>query len=342
MTSSNHGTVRYGYKASAEQFPPRQLARLRHQLRSGTASTSSRSPTTSSRGATTVGMRPTRWSGWRRSGERTERVTLATSVLTPTLRYQPSVIAQAFATLACLNPGRVMLGIGTGEAMNENPVDRHRVAEVQGALRAPRRGGRADPPALDRGARHLRGQVLPDRARDDLRQARAAGADLHRRRRPEGGRAGRTRSATASSSPAARGRSSTTRCSTASQRAPEGRAATRPRSTSSSRSRSPTTMTPAFAKEACQAVGGARADRGGEGRHRGPDRDGAPCREPPPTAPTPASSSPTTRRRSSRRSPSTSVSASQDWSSTFPGRTRTARSTQFAADVLPVLRERWG
>jgi coenzyme F420-dependent glucose-6-phosphate dehydrogenase len=43
-------------------------------------------------------------------------------VLTPTLRYQPAVIAQAFATLACLAPGRVFLGIGTGEAMNETPV----------------------------------------------------------------------------------------------------------------------------------------------------------------------------------------------------------------------------
>jgi coenzyme F420-dependent glucose-6-phosphate dehydrogenase len=47
---------------------------------------------------------------------------LGTSVLTPTLRYHPAVVAQAFATLACLAPGRVFLGIGTGEAMNETPV----------------------------------------------------------------------------------------------------------------------------------------------------------------------------------------------------------------------------
>jgi coenzyme F420-dependent glucose-6-phosphate dehydrogenase len=47
---------------------------------------------------------------------------LGTSVLTPTLRYHPSVVAQAFATLACLTPGRVFLGVGTGEAMNETPV----------------------------------------------------------------------------------------------------------------------------------------------------------------------------------------------------------------------------
>jgi len=47
---------------------------------------------------------------------------LGTSVLTPTLRYHPSVIAQAFATLGVLTPGRVFLGVGTGEALNETPV----------------------------------------------------------------------------------------------------------------------------------------------------------------------------------------------------------------------------
>jgi coenzyme F420-dependent glucose-6-phosphate dehydrogenase len=38
------------------------------------------------------------------------------------MRYHPSVIAQAFATLACLNPGRIFLGVGTGESMNETPA----------------------------------------------------------------------------------------------------------------------------------------------------------------------------------------------------------------------------
>ena len=47
---------------------------------------------------------------------------LGTSVLTPTLRYHPSIIAQAFATLGSLYPGRVFLGVGTGEAMNETPA----------------------------------------------------------------------------------------------------------------------------------------------------------------------------------------------------------------------------
>lgn len=40
-------------------------------------------------------------------------------MLTPTFRYNPAVIAQAFATLGCLYPDRVMLGVGTGEALNE-------------------------------------------------------------------------------------------------------------------------------------------------------------------------------------------------------------------------------
>jgi coenzyme F420-dependent glucose-6-phosphate dehydrogenase len=55
-------------------------------------------------------------------GERTKRVTLGTSVVTPTFRYHPAIVAQAMATLASLYPGRVLLGVGTGESMNEVPV----------------------------------------------------------------------------------------------------------------------------------------------------------------------------------------------------------------------------
>jgi coenzyme F420-dependent glucose-6-phosphate dehydrogenase len=55
-------------------------------------------------------------------GARTERVTIGTSVLTPTFRYHPAIVAQAFATLGCLFPGRVVLGMGSGESMNEVPL----------------------------------------------------------------------------------------------------------------------------------------------------------------------------------------------------------------------------
>jgi coenzyme F420-dependent glucose-6-phosphate dehydrogenase len=55
-------------------------------------------------------------------GERTTRITLGTSVVTPTFRYHPAIVAQAMATLGALYPGRVLVGVGTGESMNEVPV----------------------------------------------------------------------------------------------------------------------------------------------------------------------------------------------------------------------------
>jgi coenzyme F420-dependent glucose-6-phosphate dehydrogenase len=43
-------------------------------------------------------------------------------VLTPILRYHPAIVAQAFGTLGTMYPGRVFLGVGTGEALNETPA----------------------------------------------------------------------------------------------------------------------------------------------------------------------------------------------------------------------------
>lgn len=44
---------------------------------------------------------------------------MGTTVTCPILRYHPSVVAEAFATLSQLHPGRVFLGVGSGEALNE-------------------------------------------------------------------------------------------------------------------------------------------------------------------------------------------------------------------------------
>ena len=52
-------------------------------------------------------------------GERTKRITFGTGVTCPTYRHHPSEVAQAFATLGVFNPGRVFLGVGAGEALNE-------------------------------------------------------------------------------------------------------------------------------------------------------------------------------------------------------------------------------
>lgn len=52
-------------------------------------------------------------------GSATSRISFGTGVTCPTYRYHPATVAQAFASLAILNPGRVFLGIGTGERLNE-------------------------------------------------------------------------------------------------------------------------------------------------------------------------------------------------------------------------------
>jgi len=113
--------LRLGYKASAEQFAPRELLDFSvqaEQLGLDTIAVSDHFQPWRHRGGHSPATFP--WLG--AAGERTERALLGTSVLTPTMRYHPSIVAQAFGTLGCLNPGRVFLGVGTGEALNETPA----------------------------------------------------------------------------------------------------------------------------------------------------------------------------------------------------------------------------
>ncbi|MFV0462077.1 MAG: glucose-6-phosphate dehydrogenase (coenzyme-F420) [Nostocoides sp.] len=107
-----------GYKASAEQFGPRELvelAVLAEQKGMESAFVSDHFQPWRHNG----GHAPFSLAWMTAVGERTSNIVLGTSVLTPTFRYNPAVIAQAFATMGCLYPGRVILGVGTGEALNE-------------------------------------------------------------------------------------------------------------------------------------------------------------------------------------------------------------------------------
>lgn len=54
-------------------------------------------------------------------GQRTARVALGTGVTCPSYRFRPAEVAHAFASLATFHPGRIFLGTGTGEALNELP-----------------------------------------------------------------------------------------------------------------------------------------------------------------------------------------------------------------------------
>src|SRR5919112_6782350 len=114
-------SIRLGYKASAEQFGPRELVELgvlAEEVGLDSVMVSDHLQPLRHVG----GHAPNALACLAAIGERTERVLLGTSVLTPTFRYNPAVLAQQFATLALLNPGRVVLGVGTGEALNEMSV----------------------------------------------------------------------------------------------------------------------------------------------------------------------------------------------------------------------------
>jgi coenzyme F420-dependent glucose-6-phosphate dehydrogenase len=113
--------MRYGYKASAEQFESRELldfslAAERHGF--DTIAVSDHFQPWRHTGGHAPGALT--WLG--AVGHATQGAMVGTSVLTPTMRYHPSIVAQAFATLARLTRGPVFLGIGTGEAMNETPA----------------------------------------------------------------------------------------------------------------------------------------------------------------------------------------------------------------------------
>lgn len=113
--------MRLGYKASAEQFPPRRLLDLAVAAeRAGFDSVWTSDHFQPWRHTDGHAPNALVWLG--AAAHATKRVTLGTSVLTPSFRYNPAVVAQAFATLGCLAPGRVILGVGTGESMNEIPV----------------------------------------------------------------------------------------------------------------------------------------------------------------------------------------------------------------------------
>ena len=113
--------LRLGYKASAEQFGPVELADFAvdaEQAGFDSVFISDHLQPWRHDGGHAPAALP--WLG--AVGSRTERVLLGTSVLTPTFRYHPAVIAQAFATLGSMFPGRVVLGVGTGESLNEVPL----------------------------------------------------------------------------------------------------------------------------------------------------------------------------------------------------------------------------
>jgi len=112
--------LKLGYKASAEQFTPTDLLNyscLAEELGFDSVFISDHfQPWRHHEGHAPFSLA---WLG--ALGAKTQRIVMGTSVLTPTFRYHPSIVAHAFGTLGALFPKRVVLGIGTGESLNEIP-----------------------------------------------------------------------------------------------------------------------------------------------------------------------------------------------------------------------------
>ena len=112
--------MRFGYKASAEQFAPNTL--LRFAIEAEQAGFESVFVSDHFQPwKHTDGHAPFAPAWMAALLAKTEKIVVGTSVLTPTFRLHPSVVAHAFGTLGAMFPGRVILGVGTGESLNEVP-----------------------------------------------------------------------------------------------------------------------------------------------------------------------------------------------------------------------------
>src|SRR6201987_1503341 len=105
---------------------------------------------------------------------RTDRVQLGTCVTCPLFHYQPGLVAQMAATADRLSGGRMLLGLGTGEALNESSLGFF----LPGLRLAPcpDGGGTRDPPAAAAGREaDVPGELLHDRNRAAVLAAPAPG-----------------------------------------------------------------------------------------------------------------------------------------------------------------------
>ena len=112
--------LKLGYKASAEQFGPTDLLNfscLAEEVGFNSVFVSDHFQPWKH----TDGHAPNALAWLGALGARTSRAIIGTSVLTPTFRYHPSIVAQVFGTLGAMFPGRVVLGVGTGKSLNEVP-----------------------------------------------------------------------------------------------------------------------------------------------------------------------------------------------------------------------------
>jgi coenzyme F420-dependent glucose-6-phosphate dehydrogenase len=112
--------VRYFHFCAHEQFPPEEL--LRQAVAAEAAGFDGIGCSDHLQPWWEGGESGNAWVWLGAAAQATERVFVGTGVTPPGPRYHPAVIAQAWATMELMFPGRPYLGFGSGEALNEAPL----------------------------------------------------------------------------------------------------------------------------------------------------------------------------------------------------------------------------
>src|SRR5947209_11891777 len=109
--------VQLGWKAGPEQYGPVEL--LEYAIAADKAGFDLLDVSDHFHPWSEAGQSPFTWTWLGAAAVQTSKIRLGTGVTCPILRYHPSIIAQAAATVSCFAPQRTYLGVGTGEALNE-------------------------------------------------------------------------------------------------------------------------------------------------------------------------------------------------------------------------------
>ncbi len=109
--------VQFGWKAGPEQYAPTPL--LDYAVDAEQAGFETIDVSDHFHPWSEAGQAPFTWTWLGAVAAKTSRIQMGTGITCPILRYHPSIIAQASATLSSMAPGRVYLSVGTGEALNE-------------------------------------------------------------------------------------------------------------------------------------------------------------------------------------------------------------------------------
>src|SRR5690349_24628945 len=112
--------MRYLHLCAHEQFPPDQL--LRQAVTAEDAGFEGIACSDHLQPWWEPGEAGHAWVWLGAAGQATEGVALGTAVTPAGPRYHPVLVAQAWATLERLFPGRPFLGFGSGESLHESPL----------------------------------------------------------------------------------------------------------------------------------------------------------------------------------------------------------------------------